>query len=144
MIESEKEHGFMDIIKDGLRYISQTVSSSIFPPIAEGAEMVIKKIEDSMTRTVQDKIMPIVEDRMIKTLQGRIIPLVENRIMRMEKRILSKISSIFVMGFGGALLVFALFFFLIESFGWSNSLAFFLTGIIIFVIGLFLGISYGR
>ena len=57
-----------------------------------------------------------------------------------EKRILGKIFSLLVMGFGGVFLIFALFFYLRESLGWSNPVAYFSIGIIIFVIGLFLKI----
>jgi len=45
MAECEKEHGFMDIIKGGLSYISQIISASIFPPIVDGMEIVMKNIE---------------------------------------------------------------------------------------------------
>jgi VIT1/CCC1 family predicted Fe2+/Mn2+ transporter len=63
---------------------------------------------------------------------------IENRIMRIEKRILRKISSLFIIGFGGTFLIFALFFFLRESLGWSNAAACFSIGITVFVIGLLL------
>jgi len=48
MAENEKEQGFMGIIKDGLSYVSQIVSASIFPPIVDGAESVMKKVEERM------------------------------------------------------------------------------------------------
>ncbi|RJQ18200.1 hypothetical protein C4573_00575 [Candidatus Woesearchaeota archaeon] len=47
---TEKDHGFMGMIKDGLSFISQTLAASIFPPIAEGAEMVMKNIEERITQ----------------------------------------------------------------------------------------------
>lgn len=50
MVEAEKEHGFMDMIKTGLSSVSQIISATIFPPIAEGAEMVMKNIEDRIIR----------------------------------------------------------------------------------------------
>jgi len=103
-----KEHGFMDIIKDGLGYISQIITASIIPPIAEGAEMVMKDIEV--------------------------------RIMLIQKRMLRKISSLVIIGFGALLLIFALLFFMIDSLGWSKALAFFSIGIIVFVTGLLLKI----
>jgi VIT1/CCC1 family predicted Fe2+/Mn2+ transporter len=106
MNECERKPGFMDIVKEGLSYISQIISASIFPPIADGAEMVMKTIE--------------------------------NRIIRIEKRILRKISSIIMMGIGGLFLIFALFFFLMEFLGWSSAAAFLSIGIIVFVIGLLL------
>ncbi len=106
MIEGEKEHGFMDNLKDGIGHVSQIVSSSIFNQIAEGG--------------------------------GRIMNNIDDRIIQIEKRILRKISSLFMMGFGGAFLIFALFFFLIESVGWSKAEAFLSIGITVFVIGLLL------
>ncbi len=63
---------------------------------------------------------------------------IEYRIRRMEKRILRKISSLFIIGFGGVFLIFALLFFLIESFALSKAEAYFSIGIVIFVIGLLL------
>ncbi len=105
----EKKHGIMDTIKTGLGYVSQILSASIFPPIADGAELVMKRIEE--------------------------------RMMRMEKRILRKMSSLIVIGFGGVFLVLGLLFFLIEYAGWSNAAAFFSIGITVFVIGLLMKLS---
>ena len=121
MVKREKEGGFMDLIKDGLRHISQIISSSVFPPIAEGTDMVMKNAEDRI-----EMIMKNIEDRIIR---------VEKRI---ENRILRRISSLLIMGFGGVFLLFALFFFMIEYLGWSKAAAFFSVGIIVFVIGLLL------
>jgi len=45
---AEKESGFMGIITDGLSYISQIISASIFPPIVDGAENIMKKVEERM------------------------------------------------------------------------------------------------
>jgi small-conductance mechanosensitive channel len=106
MVENEKKHGFMDIIKDGLSYISKIISASIFPQMAEGAEMVMNTIDD--------------------------------RLIIIERRILRKISSLLIIGFGGVFLIFALFFFLIEYLGWSSAAAYFSIGITVFVIGLLL------
>ncbi len=44
MIE-RKEHGFMNMMKEIFSYISQIISAGIFPQIAEGTDMVIRKIE---------------------------------------------------------------------------------------------------
>lgn len=63
---------------------------------------------------------------------------IEGRIIRIEKRLLRKISSLLIIGFGGIFLIFALFFFLTEYLGWNNAAAFFSIGITIFVIGLLL------
>ena len=109
MAENEKEHGFVNIMRDGLSYISKIILASIFPQIAEGAEMVMKTIDD--------------------------------RILRIEKRILRKLSSLLIIGFGLVFLVLALFFFLIDSLYWSKAAAYFSVGILIFVIGLLLKIG---
>jgi hypothetical protein len=47
---TEKESGFMDVIKEGLGYISQVISASIFSPILEGTEIVMKNIDDRIIR----------------------------------------------------------------------------------------------
>jgi len=104
MAEKEKKHGFMNIIKDGLSYVSQIVVASIVSPITEGAEKVMKNIDE--------------------------------RILKIEKRIIRKITSLIIIGFGGVFLILALFSFLIEYLHWSNAASFFAIGITVFVIGL--------
>ena len=42
-IKNEK-HGVMDKIKGGLKHVSQAVSSIVFPQIAAGAEIIMKKL----------------------------------------------------------------------------------------------------
>ena len=106
MDEHEKGNGFMDIITDGLGYISQIISASIFPPMAEGADMVMRTVEE--------------------------------RLMRMQKRILRRMSTLMIICFGGVLLILSFLFFLIEYLAFSKAAAFFSIGIIIFVIGLLL------
>ena len=46
MAEGEKGNGFMNIITEGLSYVSKIVSASLFPPIAEGAELIMKNIDE--------------------------------------------------------------------------------------------------
>ncbi|MDD5086752.1 MAG: hypothetical protein PHV16_03275 [Candidatus Nanoarchaeia archaeon] len=53
MAECEKKLGFVDKIKDGLSYISQIVSASIFPPISEGTERVMRTIEKRIIQIVK-------------------------------------------------------------------------------------------
>ena len=106
MTENKKEHGLMDKIKIGLSNVTHIISASVVPTITEGAEKVMKNID--------------------------------NRIILIEKRILRKVTSLIILGFGGIFLIFALLFFLIESIGWSKAVAFFSIGIIIFIIGLLL------
>ena len=38
----------MDKIKGGLKHVSQAVSSIVFPQIAAGAEIIMKKIDDKI------------------------------------------------------------------------------------------------
>ncbi len=109
MVENEKEHGFMGMIKDGLGYLSSIISASIFSPIAEGAQIVMKDIEE--------------------------------KIIQIEKRVLRKLLSFLVIGFGAVFLLFALFSYLREFLGWSNTAAYFSIGITIFVIGLLLKLN---
>ncbi len=50
MVERETEHGFARIIKAGLSYVSQIISASVLPTMAEGAEIVMKNIDDRIIR----------------------------------------------------------------------------------------------
>jgi hypothetical protein len=108
MVENEKEHSVMDIIKDGLKEglssISNIVIAGIFPPIISGAETIMQNVEE--------------------------------KIIKIEKRIIKKVYSILIIGFGVIFLVLSLFFFLVEYLGWSNTLAFFSIGMIILAIGV--------
>jgi len=61
---SGKRHGFMDTIKDLLGYISQTIAESVFPPIAEGAETIMKNIDDRIIR-VEKRILRKIRYNMI-------------------------------------------------------------------------------
>lgn len=106
MVENEKGNGFADIIITGLNYVSQFISASIVPPITEGAELIMKNIDD--------------------------------RVLQIENRILGKIISLLIIGFGGVFLVLALFFFMKEYLAWNNTSSFFTIGITVFVIGLLL------
>jgi len=65
---------------------------------------------------------------------------IECRIIRIEQRMLRKLSSWIVLWLGGIFLLFALFSFLREYLGWNNTIAFFSLGIVIFVSGLLLKI----
>ncbi len=107
--EHEKERGFVDKLKGALSFFSSIVSASLFPPIAQGAEIIMDTID--------------------------------RRIVLIEKRIVSNLSSLLIIGFGGAFLIFALLSYLRESLAWSNAAAFFSIGITIFVIGLLLRVK---
>lgn len=61
---------------------------------------------------------------------------IDDKIVLIEKRIMRKMYSLLTIGFGAVVLIFALFFFLRESLGWSNAAALFSIGITVFVIGL--------
>ena len=65
---------------------------------------------------------------------------IDERILKIENRIIKKLSFLLVTGFGGIFLIFALLFFLKERFGFGNAAAFFFIGITIFVAGLLLKI----
>lgn len=63
---------------------------------------------------------------------------IDERILLIEKRILKRVYSSLIIGFGGVFLILSLFFFLIEVLSWSNVAAYFFIGIITFMIGLIL------
>lgn len=107
-----KKHGFIELLRDSVKYISQLIASGIFPQISDGAGMVMKNIED--------------------------------KVILIEKRVLRKIFSLSIIGFGGVLLVFALFFFMIEDLGWSKAVVFFAIGITVFVTGLIIKLGEFR
>jgi len=86
-----------------------------------------------LSRIVSASILPpIVESSEV------IMKNIDERVLRIEKRILKKIVSLFIIGFGVTFLIFSLLFFLIEHAGWSVSVSFFSIGITIFVMGLLL------
>ena len=128
MNESEKKLGIMDLVKDGLGYISGMIASRIFPPISEGADLVMS--------TVEGRIMRI-EDNMEERLM-RIETNIEGRLIRIQNRIFRKISTLAVVGVGAIFLISALLLFLIENLKWSKTGALFSIGLAVFVIGLFL------
>ena len=74
-------------------------------------------------------------------VSASIFPPIEDRIIQIEKRMLKKIYSLLIIGFGGVFLIFSLFFYLKDVLIWSNTLTFFVIGIIIFVIGLLLKVN---
>lgn len=61
----------------------------------------------------------------------------DDRLLFIERRIIRKMSSLLVIGFGGVLLIFSLFFFF-SDLGLSNALSFLYIGVIVFVIGVLL------
>jgi len=69
---------------------------------------------------------------------------IEERVVRIQRKILRKISIHLVIGFGGMFLIFALFYFMVEFIHWSKAAAYFSIGIVIFVIGLILKIMEER
>ena len=97
------------------------------------------KIKDGLEYTAQ-KISanispPITEggERVMQNLKGR--------ITRIQERVIRKIFSFVIMGFGAIFLAFALFFYLRDYLGWSNSAAFFSIGTLMLVIGFLLNVG---
>jgi len=66
---------------------------------------------------------------------------IEDKMTKIEKRILRKIYSILVIGLGLVFMLFGIFFFLMESLGWSKAVIYFTMGIIVFILGLLLKIG---
>ena len=56
MVENEKKQGFMDVVKEGLGTVSKIIVSSVVPPIAEGAETIMKNIDERLMR-VEKRIL---------------------------------------------------------------------------------------
>lgn len=63
-VEQEKKHGFMDVLKDGLSFISSIAAASIMPPVTEGANTIIKNIEEKMM---------LMEKRILRTIYSSLI-----------------------------------------------------------------------
>jgi len=53
---TEKEQSLMDKIKSGFGSISNILFSSIFPPIVEGAELIMKNVEERIMQ-IEKKII---------------------------------------------------------------------------------------
>lgn len=67
-----------------------------------------------------------------------VMGIIEKRLLLLQRKMLLSLSSFVIMGFGALLLVFALFFFMIENLGWSYSAAFLVVGIIVIFTGIIL------
>ena len=98
-----------------------------------GFMAVVKAGLSYIPQIISASIFPSVEEG-----AERIMNNIEDRIIRIEQRILRKISALSIIGFGTVFLIFALFFFLIEYLRWSNAAAFFSIGMTVLVIGLLL------
>lgn len=95
-------------------------------------ELIKKRLKYISQKISLDVFSPLAEE------SGIIMKNIDNRMLQLEKRVMRKIYSSLIIGFGGIFLIFALFFFIIEHFNWSSSLTFFIIGATIFVIGLLL------
>lgn len=62
--EHEKERGFMDKLKGVLSFFSSIISASLFPPIAQGAKIVMDTI---------DKRIVLIEKRIVRNLSSLLI-----------------------------------------------------------------------
>ncbi len=56
MTKGKEDRGFMDIVSDGLSAISKMIAASIFPHLADGAEMVMDTIDDRIVM-IEDRIL---------------------------------------------------------------------------------------
>ena len=93
----------------------------------------IKDGIDYIIQSALARISPSISEGVEKVMQS-----LEDRIIRIEERVLRKIFSFAAIGLGAIFLVFALFFFLRDFLGWSNTAGFFLIGILMLIIGLLL------
>lgn len=69
MVEPRKKHRFMDKVKNGLSYISQTIAASVFPQITKGAEIVMNNIDDRIIR-IEKRILKKIISLLIIGLGG--------------------------------------------------------------------------
>lgn len=92
---------------------------------------------DYIAKRILADISPPIAESIEKMMQN-----LEDRIIRIEERILRKIFSFVIIGFGAIFLTIALFFSLREFLGWSNSVAFFSIGMLMLVIGLMLNVTW--
>ena len=95
----------------------------------------IEVVKDCLDYSAQ-KISANMAPPIIIEIVERIAQSLENRIISIEERLMKKMFSFVLIGFGVIFLVFALFFFLREFLGWSNSVGFFSIGIVMLAIGL--------
>ncbi|PIN81584.1 hypothetical protein COV13_00825 [Candidatus Woesearchaeota archaeon CG10_big_fil_rev_8_21_14_0_10_32_9] len=56
MVESKKENWIMEMIKEVLGYIPQIISASVFSPIAQSTELIMKNIEERIMQ-MEKRIM---------------------------------------------------------------------------------------
>ncbi|MGV8086882.1 MAG: hypothetical protein ACP5N1_04585 [Candidatus Woesearchaeota archaeon] len=113
MVENEKKQGIMDMLKDSLKEGLSTISNIII---------------SSITPPIVDGAATIMKN-------------MEEKIIKIEKRILRKLYTFLIIGCGVIFLILAFFFFLTEYLEWSNAIAFFSLGIIVFVTGLLIQIG---
>lgn len=69
MVKKEKKRGFIGRIKDGFSAISHIVTAGIYPPIAEGAEMLMNNIDDRL-RLIEKRILRKLSSLLIIWLGG--------------------------------------------------------------------------
>lgn len=90
----------------------------------------------SIPRILSEGVFPKIAEGAEIVVNG-----IDLRIMRIEKRILRKLSSFLMICLGGTFLIFALFSFLVEFLGWNNTASYFSIGIVVFIVGLLLKIG---
>jgi VIT1/CCC1 family predicted Fe2+/Mn2+ transporter len=93
----------------------------------------IKEGISHVSHIISASAVPTIEEGARKVMKN-----IDDRIILVENRIIKKISSLIILGFGVIFLIFAFLFFLTEYLGWSYAVSFFSIGITIFVLGLIL------
>jgi len=119
----------MDIIRDRKRYFKGGT-------MAEKEHGFMGMIQDGLGIVSQFITASIMSP--IEAGAENIMNNIDDRIIKVEKRILRKISSYLVIASGILFLLLSLFFLLTEFLGWSKSLAFVTMGVALLVIGLLL------
>lgn len=100
---------------------------------AYGFVDVIKEISQSMLKSISTAVSPHVVKGITNMKNS-----VDEKIIQIEQRILKRVSLLLTRLFGGILLIFALFFFLINSLHWNKATALFFIGISILLISFLL------
>jgi len=94
---------------------------------------ILRNLVKQIAQIILDDVSMVVEE-------GADIMLVkiENKFRKFQKKLTRKITSVFLLLFGGVFLSLAFLFFLIEVLMWSKSLSFLVIGLIILISGLLL------
>ena len=96
----------------------------------------IKDGKDYIAQRISIDVSPPLTEGVERVTQN-----LKDRIIRIEERVIRKMVSLAIIGFGAIFLAFALFFYLRNYLGWSNTATFFSIGTLMLVIGFLLNVG---